>query len=58
MGYPRVTYLQQCMYLIKRKLMDLLDMDREDPMEPVYTKLPDGTFLVTYREREKRYDRK
>ncbi len=54
MGYPRATSLQQCLYLIKRKLKDLLDMDREDPMEPVYTKLPDGTFLVTWRPKEGR----
>lgn len=58
MGYPRVTYLQQCMYLIKRKLMDLLDIHREDPAEPTFSRLPDGTILVTYREKEKQHDRK
>ncbi len=59
MPYRKPGTLETCWYIIRQKIRDLLfGCDREDPMEPVFNKLPDGTFLVTHKEKEKRNDRK
>lgn len=54
MPYRRVSYLEACWYIVRQKIRDLLGCDREDPREPVFTKLPDGTIQVTWRPKEGR----
>lgn len=54
MPYRRVSYLEQCWYIVRQKLRDLFDRDLEDPYEPVYTKQPDGATVVTWRPKEGR----
>ena len=51
MPYRRVSYLELGWYIVRQKIRDLLGCDREDPCEPVYTTLPDGTIQVTWRPR-------
>ena len=58
MPFRRVSYLELGWFIVRQKIRDLLGCDREDPREPVFNKLPDGTFLVTHKEKEKRNDRK
>lgn len=58
MSYRKVGTLEVCWFLVRQKLRDLLGIEQEEPMEPVFTKLPDGTFLVTHKVKEKRHDRK
>lgn len=54
MSYRKVSYLEQCWYLLRYKIRELLGRDREDPRETVFTKLPDGTIQVTWRPKEGR----
>lgn len=54
MPYRKPGTLETCWYIVRQKIRDLLGCDREDPREPVYTKLPDGTIQVTWRPKEGR----
>ena len=55
MPYRKVSYLELGWYIVRQKIRDLLfGCDREDPREPVFTKLPDGTIQVTWRPKEGR----
>lgn len=55
MPYRRVSYLELGWYIVLQKIRDLLfGCDCEDPREPVFTKLPDGTIQVTWRPKEGR----
>ena len=58
MPYRKVSYMELGWYIVRQKIKDLLGCDREDPREPVFTKLPDGTIQVTWRLTEKRRKRK
>ena len=55
MPFRRVSYLELGWYIVRQKIRDLLfGCDREDPREPVFNKLPDGTIKVTWRPKEGR----
>ena len=54
MPYRKPGTLETCWYIVRQKIRDLLECDREDPREPVFTRLPDGTTLVTWRPKEGR----
>ncbi len=55
MPYRKVGTLEACWYIIRRGIFEIF---RRQPYEPVYTKLPDGATLVTWRPKEKRRKRK
>lgn len=58
MPYRKVGALEWCWYIVRQKIKDFLfDRELEDPYEPVYTKLPDGATLVTWRPCTKRKGR-
>lgn len=55
MPYRKVGTLEACWYIVRQKIRDLLfGCDREDPREPFFTKLPDGTIQVMWRPKEGR----
>ena len=55
MPYRKPGTLETCWYIVRQKIRDLLfGCDREDPCEPVFTTLPDGTIQVTWRPKEGR----
>ena len=49
MPYRKVSYMELGWYIVRQKIKDLLGCDREDPREPVFTTLPDGTIQVAWR---------